>query len=77
MSQTTGGFFGGAVTSLDIFDRSSRVPFLLFGVRAFFGIPLVAYFGKNLNYESQPVRRFLTTHRKVIKLTELKRGHSA
>jgi len=77
MSQTTGGFFGVAVTSLDIFDRSSRVPFLFFGVLAFFGIPLVAYFGKNLNYESQPVRRFLTTHRKVIKLTELKRGHSA
>lgn len=80
MSQTTGGFFGVAVTSLDIFDRSSRVPFLFFGVLAFFGIPLVAYFGENLNYEStehnfyadQPVRRFLTIHRKVIKLTELK-----
>ena len=80
MSQTTGGFFGVAVTSLDIFDRSSRVPFLFFGVLAFFGVPLVAYFGENLNYEStehnfyadHAVRRFLTIHRKVIKLTELK-----
>ena len=80
MSQTTGGFFGVAVTSLDIFDRSSRVPFLFFGVLAFFGIPLVAYFWENLNYEStehnfyadHAVRRFLTIHRKVIKLTELK-----
>ena len=78
MSQTTGKFFGGAVTSLDIFDP--RVPFLFFGVLAFFGIPLVAYFCENLNYEStehnfyadHAVRRFLTIHRKVIKLTELK-----
>ena len=76
----SGGFFGGAVTSLDIFDRSSRVPFLFLGVLAFFGIPLVAYLGENLNYEStehdfyadQTVRRFLTIHRKVIKFTELK-----
>ena len=81
----SGGFFGGAVTSLDIFDRSSRVLFLFFGVLVFFGIPLVAYFWENLNYEStehnfyadHAVRRFLPIHRKVIKLTELKRGHSA
>src|SRR3974377_2614048 len=77
----SGGFFGGAVTSLDIFDRSSGVPFFFLGVLAFFGIPLVAYLGENLNYEStehdfyadQTVRRFLTIHRKVIKFTELKK----
>ena len=31
----SGGFFSGAIMSLDIFDRGSRVPFLFFGVLTF------------------------------------------
>jgi hypothetical protein len=71
----SGGFFGGVVASLDIFDRSSRVPFLFFGVLTFSGIPLVVYFGEHYKsteqdfYADQSIRRFWTNHRKVIKFT--------
>src|SRR5215470_5605406 len=48
-----GGFFGG-MTSL-VFP-GSRLPFLLFGGLAFFGIPIVVYFGKKLNYSRTEYR---------------------
>jgi len=42
-----GGFFGGL--SQAFFQAGSRAPFIAFGALAFFGIPIVAYFGKKLN----------------------------
>jgi uncharacterized membrane protein YdbT with pleckstrin-like domain len=56
-----GGFFGGLLSSLDLFPRGSRAPFIFFGVIAFFGIPAVAYFGKKLNY-SRTEYRFFADH---------------
>ena len=46
----SGAFFGGLISSLHIFPRDSWVPFAFFGGLAFFGVPLVTYFGKKLNY---------------------------
>jgi hypothetical protein len=45
-----GGFFGGMGKSLGIFAGDSQAPFIFFGALAFFGVPLVAYIGKKLNY---------------------------
>jgi hypothetical protein len=45
-----GGFFGGLAMSFRIFPKDSWSPFLFFGGLAFFGIPLVIYIGKKLNY---------------------------
>lgn len=43
-------FFGGLAGSFHFFPKNSPVPFVLFGAIAFLGVPLVAYFGKKLNY---------------------------
>lgn len=74
-----GGFFGG-MTSL-LFP-GSRLPFLLFGGLAFFGIPIVAYFGKKLNYSRTEYRfypdrlefeeGFFALNRKVIRFRDVK-----
>jgi hypothetical protein len=40
------------------FQVGSRVPFIIFGALAFFGIPIVAYFGKKLNYSRTEYRFF-------------------
>jgi uncharacterized membrane protein YdbT with pleckstrin-like domain len=45
-----GGFFGGLTRSA-LGAAAGSIPFVVFGALAFFGIPLVAYFGKKLNYE--------------------------
>ena len=45
-----GGFFGGMAQATGLFARGSQAPFLFFGAIAFFAVPLVAYFGKMLNY---------------------------
>ncbi len=45
-----GGFFGGITTSA-LGTTAGATPFIVFGALAFFGVPLVAYFGKKLNYE--------------------------
>ena len=45
-----GLFFGGMTSTTGIFGRNSPWPFMLFGALAFFGILLVAFFGKKLNY---------------------------
>ncbi len=56
-----GGFFGGMLQAAGLFPRGSRVPFIVFGALAFFGIPVVAYLGKKLNY-GRTEYRFFTDH---------------
>ena len=75
-----GGFFGG-LTKAIVFPNSN-VPFWLFGGLAFFGIPLVSYFGKKLNYSRTeytfcPDRLefeegFFSIHKKVIRFKDVK-----
>jgi uncharacterized membrane protein YdbT with pleckstrin-like domain len=74
-----GGFFGG-LTSI-LFPHSAA-PFVLFGGLAFFGIPLVSYFGKKLNYSRTvytfyPDRLefeegFFAINKKVIRFRDVK-----
>src|ERR1700689_2786451 len=44
------GFLGGMTQSFIPFARGTSAPFIFFGGLAFFGIPIVAFFGKKLNY---------------------------
>jgi membrane protein YdbS with pleckstrin-like domain len=77
-----GGFFGGFSSLSGVFARNSWVPFIFFGALAFFGIPLVTYFGKKLNYGRTEYRffpdrlefdeGFFTINRKVLKLKDVK-----
>ena len=77
-----GGFFGGMARSLGIFSRDSQTPFILFGALAFFGIPLVAYIVKKLNYGRTEYKffddhlefeeGFFTINKKVIKYKDVK-----
>ena len=48
MTFWAGMFFGGFAQTLGGFR--GEAPFILFGLIAFIGIPLVTYFGKKLNY---------------------------
>lgn len=43
-----GGFFGGIIGSA--LHLQGPLPFAVFGSLAFFGVPLVGYFGKKLNF---------------------------
>jgi uncharacterized membrane protein YdbT with pleckstrin-like domain len=54
-------FFGGMASAAGLFARGSRAPFIFFGALAFFGIPLIAYVGKKLNY-SRTEYRFFADH---------------
>ena len=54
----SGGFFGGMIQATGLFARGSQTPFIVFGAIAFFGVPLVAYFGKKLNYSRTEYRFF-------------------
>lgn len=75
-----GGFFGGV--SKAFIRTDSTVPFWLFGGLAFFGIPLVSYFGKKLSYSRTeyvfyPDRLefeegFFSINKKVIKFKDVK-----
>jgi uncharacterized membrane protein YdbT with pleckstrin-like domain len=56
-----GAFLGGVSTSFGLFEHGSQVPFIFFGTLAFFGVPIVAYWGKKLNY-SRTEYRFLADH---------------
>jgi hypothetical protein len=56
-----GGFFGGMLQAFGLFPRGSQLPFVVFGMLAFFGVPIVAYFGKKLNY-SRTEYRFFADH---------------
>jgi uncharacterized membrane protein YdbT with pleckstrin-like domain len=44
-----GGFFGGMTQSFVPFARGTPLAFIFFGGLAFFGVPIVALFGKKLN----------------------------
>ncbi|HEX3651592.1 MAG TPA: PH domain-containing protein [Rhizomicrobium sp.] len=76
-----GGGFLGALT-LPLFPKGSHISFLLFGGIAFFGFPLVAYFGKRLNYSRTEYKffddrlefeeGFFTQNRKVIRYKDVK-----
>jgi uncharacterized membrane protein YdbT with pleckstrin-like domain len=75
-----GGFFGGF--SSFVFPKGDWTPFLFFGGAAFFGIPLVAYFGKKLNYMRTEYRffndrlefeeGFFSRNSKVVKFRDVK-----
>ncbi len=38
--------------------RGSQLPFIIFGALGFFAVPVVAYFGKKLNYSRTEYRFF-------------------
>jgi membrane protein YdbS with pleckstrin-like domain len=77
-----GGFFGSMLMATGVFGRSSPWPFVIFGVVAFLGIPLVAYFGKKLNYGKTEYQffddrlefqeGFFSVSRKTIKYSAIK-----
>jgi uncharacterized membrane protein YdbT with pleckstrin-like domain len=70
-----GGFFGGFATSFGLFPGTG-LSFIFFGSIAFVGFPLVAYFGKKLNYSRTEYKffddhvefdeGFFTVNRKVV-----------
>ena len=77
-----GGFFGGMGKSFGIFPSNSQTPFIFFGLLAFFGVPLVAYIGKKLNYSRTEYKffddhlefeeGFFTINKKLIKYKDIK-----
>jgi membrane protein YdbS with pleckstrin-like domain len=77
-----GGFFGGLSMSTGLFPRGSSTPFVSFGLLAFVGIPLVAYFGKMLNYGRTEYKflpdrleleeGFFSVNKKVVRLKDVK-----
>jgi membrane protein YdbS with pleckstrin-like domain len=72
-------FFGGMTSFL---FPNSKIQFIFFGALAFFGIPLVIYAGKKLNYSHSEYKffedrlefeeGFFSLSRKVIKLRDVK-----
>jgi membrane protein YdbS with pleckstrin-like domain len=77
-----GGFFGGMGTMAGIFPQNSRMPFIVCGAIAFFGIPIATYVGKKLNYSRTEYRfyedrlefeeGFFSINKKVIKFRDVK-----
>ena len=75
-------FFGGLVSSTGLFPANSKLAFYVFGAIAFFGIPIVAYVGKKLNYSRTEYRfyvdrlefdeGFFSINKKVIKFRDVK-----
>jgi hypothetical protein len=57
-----GGFFGAMTKSTGLVGRDSSAPFIFFGVLALVATPVVAYFGKKLNY-GRTDDRLLEDHR--------------
>ncbi len=53
-----GGFLGGMSHAFLPIPRDSQTPFIIFGALAFLGVPVVAYFGKQLNYSRTEYRFF-------------------
>jgi uncharacterized membrane protein YdbT with pleckstrin-like domain len=76
----SGGFFGGFSSSY--FPKGDWTPFLFFGGLAFFGIPVIAYLGKKLNYSRTEYRfysdrlefeeGFFSRNSKVVKFRDVK-----
>lgn len=54
----SGGFFGGMIEATGLFARNSHTPFIVFGASAFVAVPVIAYFGKKLNYSRTEYRFF-------------------
>ncbi len=54
----SGVFFGGMFEATGLFARGSNLPFFIFGAIGFFTVPIVAYFGKKLNYSRTEYRFF-------------------
>jgi len=77
-----GAFFGALITSTGLFPRGSHAPFIFFGLLAFFGIPLIAYFGKKLNYGRTEYRffpdhvefeeGFFSVNKKIIRFADVR-----
>jgi uncharacterized membrane protein YdbT with pleckstrin-like domain len=84
-----GGFLGGMFTTAGRFIsgtphavQDAQAPFIIFGALAFFGIPLVAYLGKKLNYQRTEYRfyadrlefeeGFFSINKKIIKFCDVK-----
>jgi uncharacterized membrane protein YdbT with pleckstrin-like domain len=75
-----GGFFGGLTQATGLFPHGSS--FIVFGAMAFFGVPVVAYFGKKLNYGRTEYRfytdrlefeeGFFSINKKVIRFRDIK-----
>ena len=78
----SGGFFGGMIEASGLFARGSQLPFIIFAALGFFGVPVVAYFGKKLNYSRTEYRffadrlefeeGFLSINQKVIMFRDVK-----
>jgi len=78
----SGAFFGSITSSFHVFPKNSSIPFVLFGGIAFLGFPLVAYFGKKLNYARTEYKfsedklefeeGFFNVTEKVIKFRDVK-----
>ncbi len=77
-----GAFFGGMLMATGWFERGSGAPFIFFGAVAFISIPLIAYFGKSLNYSRTEYRffedhlefeeGFFSINKKVIRFSDVK-----
>jgi len=75
-------FFGGMITATGLFPKGSWSVFYIIGTVAFFGIPIVAYVGKKLNYGVTEYRfydgrlefdeGFFSINKKVIKFRDVK-----
>lgn len=75
-----GGFVGGMTENL--FPKDSHTSFILFGALAFITVPVIAYFGKKLNYSRTEYRfyddrlefdeGFFTQNKKVIYYRDVK-----
>jgi len=75
-------FFGSLTGSLHVFPNNSPTPFVFFGAIAFLAFPLVAYFGKKLNYSRTEYKfsddrlefeeGFFNVTEKVIKFRDVK-----
>jgi uncharacterized membrane protein YdbT with pleckstrin-like domain len=82
MTFWAGGFFGAMTRSTGLVGYGSSAPFIFFGALAFVGIPLVAYFGKKLNYSRTEYRffddhlefeeGFFSINKKVIRFRDVK-----
>jgi membrane protein YdbS with pleckstrin-like domain len=78
----SGLFFGGIGTTVGIFPQNSRMLIIVCGAVAFFGVPIVAYVGKKLNYSRTEYRfysdrlefdeGFFSINKKVIKFRDMK-----
>jgi membrane protein YdbS with pleckstrin-like domain len=82
LSLWSGAFFGGLISSLHVFPKDSLHPFVFFGGIVFIGFPLVAYFGKKLNYARTEYKfsedrlefdeGFINVTEKVVKFRDVK-----